>query len=240
MSTAFEKVMRARGDLACFHEPFLYDYYVHRGVRPLPHFDVDPERPAAYEAIRDQLLARAETSPVFFKDMSYYVVPQIFDDPEFARRLTNSFLIRDPLKSILSYYKLDPDLTDEEIGLEAEWSHFQWLREATGADPVVVDAEAVQRDTEGVLQAYWERIGLSFRPEAFDWKGRCTPEDWQEVSGWHGDVSTSQGIRRPDPEDEAARVAAFEAKAAAAPKLRTFLDRHRPYYDKLRGFSLGA
>ena len=26
MSTAFERIMRSRGDLDCLHEPFMYDY----------------------------------------------------------------------------------------------------------------------------------------------------------------------------------------------------------------------
>ncbi|MDH3659971.1 MAG: hypothetical protein OEU92_08075 [Alphaproteobacteria bacterium] len=30
MSTAIERIMRERGDCRCFHEPFLYDYYVAR------------------------------------------------------------------------------------------------------------------------------------------------------------------------------------------------------------------
>ena len=40
MSTATERIMRERGDLDCAHEPFMYDYYVHRKRRVMPHFDV--------------------------------------------------------------------------------------------------------------------------------------------------------------------------------------------------------
>ena len=47
LSTAIERVMRERGDLTCFHEPFMYDYYVHRQVRVMPHFDVMPDHPHA-------------------------------------------------------------------------------------------------------------------------------------------------------------------------------------------------
>ena len=119
-------------------------------------------------------------------------------------------------------------------------AHFQWLREATGADPVVVEAEEVQRDTEGLLGAYWARVGLPFAPHAFAWNGRDAAKDWEQVAGWHGDVATSTGIRRAGPEDEAARMSEFEARAAEAPKLRTYLERHRPYYEKLRRFSLRA
>ena len=207
----------------------------------MPHFDADPSRPAAYEAIRDLLLAAAETSPVFFKDMSYYVVPRIFEDPDFTGRLTNSFLIRDPLRSLLSYYKLDPDMTLEEIGLEAQWTHFRWLRETTGAVPLVVEAEAVQRDVEGQLGAYWARVGLPFAPHAFAWDRRDAPKDWEQVAGWHGEVASSGGIRPPeDPPEEAALRAKFDSKARAAPRLRAYLEHHRPFYEKLRGFAVQA
>ena len=103
MSTAIERIMRERGGLDCAHEPFTYDYYVGRRVHAMPLFDADPDQPTSYEAIRDQLLTRAEAPPVFFKDMSYYVVPRIFDDPGFAARLTNCLPIRDPIQSIPSY-----------------------------------------------------------------------------------------------------------------------------------------
>ena len=129
MSTATERLMRERGDLTCFHEPYMYYYYVERAVRVMPLFDVDPEKPKTYEAIRDMLLEAGEAGPVFFKDMSYYVLPRLLEDRAFAERLTHTFLIRDPVKAILSYYKLDPDLTLEEIGLEAIWTHIQGVRE---------------------------------------------------------------------------------------------------------------
>ena len=116
--------MRARGDLECMHEPFMYNFYVHRNVREMPHFEASPDHPTAYADIRDMLLDRAQSKPVFFKDMSYYVVPQMLEDIEFCQRLTHCFLIRDPSASILSYHKLDQDVILQEIGLEAQWTHF--------------------------------------------------------------------------------------------------------------------
>ncbi|MEM7221584.1 MAG: hypothetical protein AAF495_01305 [Pseudomonadota bacterium] len=237
MSTATERVMRARGDLTCFHEPFMYDYYVHRAVRPMPHFEIDPALPQSYEAIRDSLLGAAEEGPVFFKDMSYYVMPRILDDPALAPRLTNSFLIRNPLRSILSYHKLDPELTSEEVGLEAQWRHYEALA-ACGAALVVIEAEAVQADTAGAMNAYWEKIGLPAAPHAFNWNGDTPPEEWQQVAGWHGDVASSSGIRPPDPEEDAKQEATFDAAAAEAPRLRELLAHHRPFYEKLKRATL--
>jgi hypothetical protein len=149
MSTAFERIMRSRGDVDCMHEPFMYDYYINRSKREMPHFDAMDDHPRSYEAIRGMILTKAESGPVFFKDMSYYVVPHILDDGAFLDRVTHSFLIRDPKASILSYAKLDPDMLLEEIGLEAQWRHAEAVRTRTGRPPMIVRSEAVQSDPEG-------------------------------------------------------------------------------------------
>ena len=240
MSTAMERVMRERGDLTCFHEPYMYYYYLERRVRVMPHADLDPDKPRSFEAIRDMLLEAGETGPVFFKDMSYYVLPNLFEDRAFAERLTHTFLIRDPVKSILSYHKLDPDLTLEEIGLEAIWTHIEAARALTGEVPAILHAEAVQADTPGVMNAYWRRVGLPPAPQALSWAANDTPEDWQGVTGWHGDVLSSGGIVALTPEEEAAQRAAFEAAAETAPKLRAYLDHHLPFYEKARALAIGA
>ena len=123
MSTATERIMRERGDLVCFHEPFMYDYYVHRKVRQMPHFNVEQGHPQTYAEVREMLLEQAQKSPVFFKDMSYYVMPHILSDMQFSESLVNCFLIRNPVATISSYFRLDPDVTCEEIGLEAQCLH---------------------------------------------------------------------------------------------------------------------
>jgi len=236
ISTAFERVMRERGDLWCAHEPFMYDYYVAREVRRMPGFEVQPDHPVDYDSIRDMLLARAEHGPVFFKDMAYYVMPRILGDRAFLDRLTHTFLVRHPLASILSYYRIDPGLTREEIGLEAQWRLYEALRVA-GHDPVVLDAETVRADTRGAMAALWRRIGLDYREAAFDW-AKSAPEDWQQVGAWHEDVSTSSGIRAADAEELLRKQAEFEALAEDVPELRAHLRHHLPFYKRLSEVAL--
>ena len=230
--------MRERGDLWCAHEPFMYDYYVHRKVARMPHFDVQDDHPITYEAIRDMLLAKAREGPVFFKDMAYYVVPRILDDAGFVDRLTHVFLIRNPVASILSYYRLDAGVTLEEVGIEAQWRLFQGLQEL-GAAPIVIEAEAVQEDTIGVMSTLWERIGLPFRREAFEWQADV-PEDWKQVGNWHGAVSASAGIRPIDAGEAARKQREFDECAKTAPHLADFLSHHRPFYQKLRAHALST
>lgn len=232
MSTAFERIMRSRGDLTCLHEPFMYDYYVHRSTRVMPHFDVQSEHPVAYADIRKLILGKAEAGPVFFKDMSYYVMPHLMADAPFAGRITHTFLIRDPMAAIVSYAKLDPDVSLTEIGLEAQWQHVEAIQTMTGKTPVIVQSEKVQADPARQMQAYWAATGLSNTPDALVFGGEA-PKDWQQVSSWHKDVMASSGIRPWAEEDAAKTRRQFAELMAKTPHFASYLSHHLPFYEKL-------
>lgn len=238
MSTALERVMRERGDFECLHEPFLHYYYLERAQKTLAHFDCEAGHPVSYDETRDMILSRAETSPVFAKDMSYYVIPELLEDESFCRRVRHCFLIRNPLRSIMSYYKLDSALSRDEIGLEAQWQHLQGLEQLGIDDSIVLEAEAVQADTAGTMQLFWEALGLEYLPQALSWQSESVPEDWQYVEGWHASVSESGGIRQQDREAELKAVSEFEQLCEKAPQLREFLDHHEPFYRQLQNLSL--
>ncbi|MCP9484014.1 hypothetical protein NNA36_18790 [Shimia sp. CNT1-13L.2] len=238
MSTATERIMRERGDLRCFHEPFMYDYYIERQVRVMPHFEPQDGHPVSYEAVRDMLLTEAEAQPVFIKDMSFYVMPHILKDEAWQGRLVNCFLVRDPVASIPSYFKLDPEVTLDEIGLEAQAEHHKALV-AAGEKAVVVRAEGIRGDAKGVLSALWAEIGLTPADHAFDWQG-AQPEDWKQVEGWHSDVTRSKGIRPITAEEVQAQKAKFEAMSREHPAMRRYLTHHQPHYEYLCSQALGA
>jgi hypothetical protein len=177
------------------------------------------------------ILAKAESGPVFFKDMSYYVMPHILADGAFLDRVTHSFLVRDPRASITSYAKLDPDFTLEELGIEAQWRMSEGLV-ARGHFPVVVQSEQVQADPRGQMQRYWNSVGLSDKPTALEW-GDAAPSDWQQVAAWHQDVISSKTIR-PLTEISIQKTATdFEKLVAAQPRFQEVLEHHMPYYQKL-------
>jgi len=231
MSTATERIMRERGDLECFHEPFMYDYYVNRKAAEMPHFTVDKSHPVDYEEIRDAILLKAQTRDVFFKDMSYYVVDRITSDEKIAPYLTSCFLIRDPLAAITSYAKLDDNLTSEEIGIEAQWRHFDTLCTSTHT-PVVLDADDIRTEPEKLISLWWKQIGLSPCKQAFTWKTE-TPEDWKQVGNWHRQASASNQIRPPDASEKERQMADFANLTQSRPQLDDWLRHHQPYYDML-------
>ena len=224
MSSALERAMLERGDMTTLHEPFLYLYYVHDARKRLPHLDVDPRRPVSYEAIRAAILGTARGGPVFVKDMCYYVVDHIHDDVEFIRRMTSTFLVRDPALSIPSYYRLDPGVTLEEIGCEAQYRCFERFAEVTGRTPVVIDAADLAENPAGTMHAYCRALELPFLPEALKWDAKL-PDAWRDVGGWHADLAGSTGIaRRRSPDGPG---------LDAAPHLRDFHEHHLPFYRKL-------
>ena len=229
MSTATERIMRERGDCKVFHEPFLVDYYLHRGVGKMPMLEEDKTKPQDYEGVRAMLLDAGDVQPVFFKDMSYYVVPRVFEDPAFSGRLRNVFLVRDPRFSIASYFKLDPEFSLAEVGVEAQWQHYCYLREELGETPVVISAEAVTVDPRGVIGAMWDYCGLPFVDDAFSWDEGAVPKGWEYVKGWHKDAVSSSGIRREerDPDE------VFDKAAAQAGHLKDYLSHHWPAYENL-------
>ena len=220
--------MLERGDLTVFHEPFIYLYYVGDGKKKLAYFDVHPDHPTSYVGIREMIVKGARERPVFAKDMSYYVSDYIEHDPDFVKQVTNTFLIRDPQKSIPSYYRLDHAVLNEEIGLEAQWRHFELAREVTGQTPLVIDADDLQRDTEATMRAYCAALGLEFLPHALSWPAEI-PQAWKHVAGWHGDLAKTKGIGTKQVGD---------VDVNSSHTLRAYYDHHLPFYQKLREFIL--
>ena len=237
MSTAFERIMRSRGDLDCLHEPFMYDYYVHRARKVMPHFEAEAEHPVSYDEIRATILAKAKERPVFFKDMSYYVIPHILADEDFLRRITHSFLIRDPMASIVSYAKLDPGVSLDEIGLEAQAKHVAALRQISGLSPVIVQSEKVQNNPERQMQDYWSAVGLDHRPEALNFADDV-PKDWQQVSGWHKDVMASKSILPWTDADVAKTRRQFDELVERAPHFAAYYAHHLPFHAALAAQAL--
>ena len=104
-STAFEWMMRQRGDLDCLHEPFGEAWY--QGEEPLwqrfkPGDKVTPG--LTLESTWQDIQTRAQRGPVFIKDFPHYI-NHLWDEA-FLSRFTHAFLIRDPALTITSMLSL--------------------------------------------------------------------------------------------------------------------------------------
>jgi hypothetical protein len=227
VSTAFERIMRERGDLDVLHEPFMYDYYLNQTGALFPDFDPEAGHPTRFAEIEEMILERSRQQPVFFKDMAYYVADVMPEKAALLHHMTHCFLIRDPAESILSYHQRDPDFSQIEVGIEAQFILYQILV-SVGITPLIVTADELRAAPQATLRRYWEFAGLPYVEDAFEWDNRV-PEGWQSVKGWHGQVLNSGAIQKT----VAGRDYAAELAGLGAPFV-AYDRHHRPYYDALK------
>ncbi len=223
ISTAFERVMMERGDLKILHEPFSYLYYVHEAGATITQQYVDPNHPTDYPGIKTHIGSAAKEKPVFFKDMSAHCFNEIFSDEDFLKRLTNTFLIRDPAKAIASYYAMNPDVTVAEVGLEQLCAVYE-KASSLGHGPVVVDADDLEDDPEGVIRSYCRALDIPFIPEALTWDPGQKAE-WEIWKDWHKDAAESTGIQK--------NVETFEVTVENSDHLKRMYEDQLPFYQKM-------
>ena len=198
-STAFEWMMRMRGDMTCFHEPFGEAWY--QGETPLwPRLQPDsPRQPGlTFDGVLRDILAAAETGPVFSKDMPQYVEHLWTDD--FLDLFNHSFLIRDPAKVLTSVHKNWPEFVRKEIGFDEQRLLFDRLCDRLGQVPPVIDSDDLLTDPQGVVRAYCEAVGIPFIPEALSWEpGKREEVLWYDREQvWHKTLQNSDGLK-PQP-----------------------------------------
>lgn len=229
ISTAFERVMMERGDFNVLHEPFSYLYYVKGESATIGQQYVDPDHPTDYQGIREHVLAAGSKKPVFFKDMCAHCQGLLVEDEPFLARLTNTFLIRDPAKTIASFYAMNPKVTVEEIGLEQLAQVFRAVQELTGTPPIVVDADDLEDDPSGTINAYCRRLAIPFLPEAMTWEAEHKKE-WDIWKDWHRDAAQSTGIVK--------NMEKFEVTVENSEQLRGYYDRLLPFYNEMSAHKL--
>ncbi|MEO0371251.1 MAG: sulfotransferase family protein [Pseudomonadota bacterium] len=201
-STAFEWMMRQRGDLACFHEPFGMAWYQGpeaRAPRPAPHDRRRPE--ATFDKIWQDILKAAETRPVFVKDMPHHT-DHLWSDA-FLTRITHSFLIRDPAKVLASLHRsyqkagFAEGFEPHEISFAPQQRLFDLLR-ARDLTPPVLDSDDLLADPDQMVATYCAAVGIPFIPDALSWEpGNRDDVLWYDGNDdiWHASLRDSDGLK---------------------------------------------
>jgi hypothetical protein len=224
ISTAFERVMIERRDFRILHEPFSYFYYVHGERASISQEYIDPDHPSGYLDIRAYILLHAREAPVFFKDMCAHCYSHLINDQDFLAKLSNTFLIRDPAKAIPSYYAMNKEVTQEEIGLRQLCSVFRKVADLTGSSPVVVDATDLEENPDGIMRAYCQALHIDFLPEAMSWQ-ESHRKEWDIWKKWHVDAAKSTGITK--------NMETFAVTIDNSQHLKEMYDDQLPYYEEM-------
>jgi hypothetical protein len=194
-STAFEWMMRQRGDLDCLHEPFGEAWY--QGEDPLwPRFQPgDKTTPnLTIESVWEAIKAKAENGPVFIKDFPHYI--NHMWDEAFLSHFTHAFLIRDPAKTLTSLYARWPDFDELEVGNPEQRALFDLVSALNGKRPPVIDSDDLLEDPHGITAAFCDAVEIPFIPEALTWSAGGDPSEhsWWDGGSFHSNLAQSTGL----------------------------------------------
>ena len=196
-STAFEWMMRMRGDMACFHEPFGEAWY--QGDDAMwPRLTPDsPRTPGlTFDSVLDSLRTAARSRPVFSKDMAQFT-DHLWTE-EFLANFRHSFLIRDPAKVLTSCHRNWPRFFAKEIGFDDQRRLFDRICDRDGRPPPVIDSDDLLEDPHGMVEAYCAAVGIPFIEAALSWEpGERNEVLWYDKDGvWHDTLMKSDGLRQ--------------------------------------------
>jgi hypothetical protein len=189
-STAFDKMLRTRGDREVLTEPFSIPYYDGPEQRSSRYPVTQPD--ATFEATLDSVLDTERLR--FVKEMPHHLGPLL--RPDVLEHFTSSFLVRDPAWGIPSLLRAWPDATLEETGYPAQLAAFGMVAEAQGAPPPVLDSDDLRREPDVAVERWCAAVGIDHIPEALSWEPGM-PDDWERWSTWFEGAAASTGFAPP-------------------------------------------
>jgi len=194
-STAFEWMMRMRGDMTCFHEPFGEAWYQGEDARWPRIRPESPRTPGlSFAGVWAELQAAASKGPVFSKDFPHYIEHLWSDD--FLDHFSHSFLIRDPARVATSMYKHWPDFVLKEIAFVEQRELFDRLADRHGEAPPVIDSDDLLEDPQGIVEAYCKAVGIPYLEAALSWEpGKRDEVSWYDGGSWHANLRDSDGLK---------------------------------------------
>jgi hypothetical protein len=199
ISTAMMRAWGNRPDTFVCDEPF-YAYYLEKTGREHPGVD---EVIAAGETDWRKVIAQLTGDVpggkrIFYqKQMTHHLLPEI--DRDWLGNVTNCFLIRDPAEVIVSYLKKSGEMSLEDIGFVQQEEIFQFVCDATGAVPPVIDARDVLQDPEQILRLLCESVGVEFTEAMLSWPAGLRQTDGIWAKHWYNEVANSTRFQKPAP-----------------------------------------
>jgi len=189
-------MMRQRGDMKCFHEPFGEAWY--QGETPLwPRATADSVRipGLTLDTVLATLKDAACKGSVFSKDFPHYIT-NIWTD-EWLDLFNHSFLIRDPAKTITSMFAKWPDFHESEVGFVEQRKLFDYLCDQTGQAPPVLDSDDLLEYPHSMVESWCNAVQISFLPTALCWEPGARDEvSWWDGGSFHANLVNSDGLKQ--------------------------------------------
>jgi len=225
-STAFEWMMRQRGDMDCLHEPFGEAWY--QGEEPLwQRFkEGDKTTPGlTLESTWNDIQQRATQQPVFIKDFPHYI--NHMWNEEFLSHFTHAFLIRNPLLTISSIQDKWPDFDEGEVGFPEQRALFDLITALNGKAPPVFDSDDILENPEPMVELFCESVNIPFIKSALHWEPGSDTGDysWWDGGSFHENLRNSTGLKK--------QKRKYKEVSDCSERVRQVYRRMKPHYERL-------
>jgi len=191
LSTAFLRVMKARGDLEILHEP-LCDI-VACGTHEHRRADGGREILSSVAELFEYVSSLRTHRAVFIKETCEFDYEAHLLGSAYMQQARHIFLLRDPARAINSHFHINPQLTSDEVGYRHLDRLLERVREQAQLLPVFIEAERLSQDPASVVERFCRQVGLPYLPESLSWeKGHL--DLWRRTRHWHLEAAESTNI----------------------------------------------
>ena len=205
ISTALMRSWESRSDTFVIDEPFYAHYLSVTNVDHPGRDEIVQSGETDQSVVSKGLISDIDDScSIYFqKHMTHHMIPSV--GREWMKDVVNCFLIRDPKDMILSYTKVNSNLSMHLLGLEDQYELFEYVTKINGRAPTVVDSKDILLDPRETLRLLCEKLGVIFSEEMLSWsKGvRDTDGIWSKY--WYDNVINSTGFNTYTEKNEVIR-----------------------------------
>ena len=222
ISTAMMRSFASRPGCQAVDEPF-YAYYLATTGLPHPmHEEIIASQPTDWRMVAQNLNTPLQNGDLLYvKHMTHHMLKEI--DLGWLQDHKNCFLIRDPKLVIASYAAKWDRISTEDIGIKRQLEIFEAIQKLTGEVPIVIEAEDILKNPEGMLKKLCARLEIPWVPEMLSWPKGRRPEDGVWAPHWYASVEASTGFAPYREQD-----------VKLTPEQQALLQQQLPYFEKLR------
>jgi len=223
LSTAFVRVIAARGDFIILHEP-LCDLSA-CGEYKHPQKDNSPQTLNSSMEIFNYVQALRAHSAVFIKDTCEFDYRHVLTGTRYLREAQHVFMLRNPAKVINSHYHINPGLKCNEVGYQNLAELYDVVKAESIHPPLFVDADDMINNPECAISNFCSDANLQHLPSALQWQNGHL-DVWERTQHWHLDAANSTSIA-PIERHYSTRVDNHQI-------LNEFYLENMPYYEYLK------
>ena len=205
ISTALMRSWESRSDTFVIDEPFYAHYLSVTNVDHPGRDEIIQSGETDQSVVSKGLISDIDDScSIYFqKHMTHHMIPSV--GREWMKDVVNCFLIRDPKDMILSYTKVNSNLSMHLLGLEEQYELFEYVTKINGRAPTVVDSKDILLDPRETLRLLCEKLGVVFSEEMLSWSKGVRDTDGIWAKYWYDNVINSTGFNTYTEKNEVIR-----------------------------------